>query len=166
MPFCSLFFLKMLTPLFNLIKVGKGVTAKYLFKQLFLDKEFTDKIIELNTLKQLYDKGEDSTGDSIGEYSNATIFGTVNFKGKIQKGQPYDRVTLKDTGDFYKSFSCKYLSGGDGEIQITANTMKHEVDLLDQWGRDIIGLSEESLSELRGFARIKLKEIALKKLAA
>ena len=49
-------------------------------------------------------------------------------------------------------------------IKITANTMKEGDDLLKQWGKDIIGLSEESLGKLRDFARQRIKKIVITEL--
>ena len=106
-------------------------------------------------------KGINSKGESIGDYSWYTK------AIKTEKGQPTDRVTLKDTGEFYNSFITYWNDTGNGEIQIDADTIKEGGDdLLIDWGRDIIGLSEESLSKLRDMARIKLKQIVLEKLAA
>ena len=124
-----------------------------LFELLFKDKEFKDFILELNTQTQLYDQGVGSDGNSIGKYSNYTI------NIKKEKGQPTDRVTLKDTGEFYKSFRVRWIASGNGMIQITANTMKEDTDLLVAWGKEILGLNEDSLSQLRYIATAKLKTI-------
>lgn len=126
---------------------AKKLDVIFLMRQLFINTEFTDLIIELNTIEQLYNKGIDSTGDSIGEYQPATIEGTSNFLGKKQKGQPYDRVTLKDTGEFYASFRTKWEASGN--IIITADVLKDGTNLLEAWGRDILGLTEENLGRLR-----------------
>jgi hypothetical protein len=145
--------------LVSLAKRIQGITVEDLIHELSDHKEFTDLIIELNTQKQLFDKGEDSRGvklsDIGGDYSAATIYGTVNFEGKIQKGLPYDRVTLFDTGQFYESFFV-YFSGKD--LVIGANTIKDGTDLLNEWGENILGLSEESLVKLREAAIPILKQ--------
>lgn len=108
------------------------------------DRSFTDYIIELNTQSQLFDKGIDSTGRSLedvgGGYSPYTI------EIKKSKGQPTDRVTLKDTGDFYQSFRVYLDSRSD--LVITADTIKDTTDLLREWGKDIIGLTQDSLELL------------------
>lgn len=143
----------------SLARRVQGITVNDLIHELSEHKEFTDLIIELNTQKQLFDKGEDALGRKLsdigGEYSPATIYGTVNFEGKIQKGLPYDRVTLFDTGQFYESFFV-YFSGKD--LVIGANTIKDSTDLLTEWGENILGLSEESLSKLREAAIPILKK--------
>ena len=104
---------------------------------------FKRLVIQLNTeglpTSQLYGLGEDSTGarlDEIGgEYKPFTI------QEKNRKGQPTDRVTLKDTGEFYMSFDVIPFKGG---FTIEANTIKDGQDLESRWGGDIIGLNEEN----------------------
>jgi hypothetical protein len=119
------------------------------------DKSFTDLIIDLNTRKQLFDKGIDSTGrllsDIGGDYSANTIEGTNQYEGKKQKGLPYDHITLYDTGDFYKSF--KVFLDSNGMLTISADTIKDTTNLINDWGENILGLTEESLIVLRDKAR-------------
>jgi len=99
-------------------------------------------IIRLNTDEQLF-QGIDSTGrdlDSIGgSYSPRTI------EIKKEKGQPYDRVTLKDTGEFYESFKVNPYKGG---FSISADAIKDQDDLTKEWGDEIIGLTDASRNEL------------------
>lgn len=113
----------------------------FLMKLIFMDKSFQQLIISLNIHDQLYDKGIDSLGNKLGEYSPRTIEGTKNFKGKIEKGQPYDHITLNDTGEFYESFRVT-LRGAD--IVISAQTIKEDTDLIKEWPY-IIGLTDENL---------------------
>ena len=62
------------------------------------EKDTQDFLID--TLQdQLFTTGEDGDGVSLGNYSPITI------KIKKRKGQPTDRITLKDTGAFYDSYS-------------------------------------------------------------
>lgn len=140
--------------LLKLNSAFESLSVKEVYHQLFLDKDFTDFIIELNTITQLYDQGIDSTGQSIGEYSPYTKI------LKTEKGQPIDRVTLKDTGAFYESFRTYWLDQGEGAIQIKANSIKEDgKDLLVEWGKDILGLDEDSLSQLRYIAEKKIIKI-------
>jgi hypothetical protein len=60
---------------------------------------------------------------------------------KKAKGQPTDRVTLRDTGDFESSF---YLDVEDTYFEITAADFKTE-KLMHKYGKDISGLNEENL---------------------
>jgi hypothetical protein len=66
-----------------------------------VDKDVQDEIIRINTEDQLEEEGIDSLGRKLGDYAPSTI------AYKRRKGQRYDHVTLKDTGDFYNSFNVK-----------------------------------------------------------
>lgn len=115
--------------------------------ELSENTELMDYVIELNTKNQLYDKGVNSLNVSIGDYSPKT-------KGiKQELGQPYDRVTLNDTGAFYESF-ITYFNGKD--IVISANVIKDTSDLISDWGKEILGLNEDSLTLLRLKAKLIL----------
>lgn len=72
-------------------------------------------------------------------YSPATI------EIKQRKGQPTDRVTLRDTGDFHKSF---YIEYGDDEFTITAEDWKTP-KLMDRYGGGIMNLTDEHLRSLK-----------------
>ena len=118
----------------------KSLNINDMIHELSENTEFMDYIIELNTKNQLYDKGVNSLNVSIGEYSPKT-------KGiKQEQGQPFDRVTLNDTGAFYESF-ITYFNGKD--IVISANVIKDTSDLISDWGKEILGLNEDSLTLLR-----------------
>ena len=98
-------------------------------------------IIQLNTIGQLFQKGEDSRGirlDSIGG-------GYTAFTQSIKRAsnQPVNRVTLNDTGEFYGSW--RVTTEGTSTIVITADPIKEDTNLFDRWGEDIIGLQDESL---------------------
>lgn len=105
-------------------------------------------IIEMNTIDQLYDKGIDSKGRTLKSIGGDYSFVTKDIKSFLN--QPFDRVTLKDTGEFYESFNVRVTST---DFTIQADTMKDEDNLTDRWGDDIIGLTEESLNKLRDFAQ-------------
>ncbi len=148
------------------LKRFKLPSPKEVFYQLFRDKEFTSLIVRLNTegeqTSQLIygvnynDKPLDEIG---GEYSPYTVM------LKKDKGQITDHVTLKDTGEFYKSFKTFWRNEKNGVIQITADTIKElGVDLIDRWGREIIGLSEDNIGVLRVMAKDKIIKIIRKKI--
>lgn len=125
----------------------KSLNVNDMIHELSEHAEFMDFIIELNTKNQLYDKGVNSLNISIGEYSPKT-------KGiKQELGQPYSRVTLNDTGAFYESF-ITYFDGKD--IIISANVIKDTSDLITDWGKEILGLNQDSLTLLRLKAKLIL----------
>lgn len=120
----------------------KAITVLEVLKHLSENKEFTDLIIELNTRKQLFDRGIDSTGRQLsdvgGNYSPYTL--------QLHPEKIEDKITLFDTGDFYESFRVFY---SNGDFIISADTIKDTSNLIEDWGANILGLTDESLSLLR-----------------
>ena len=98
------------------------------------------KIVEANA-EQLYEHGINSLGIRIDTYQPYTPY-TVRIKQ--EKGQPYDRVTLRDTGDFQKSFEVVFEPVG---FYITATDYKTQ-DLIDKYGAKIFGLAKENMQEI------------------
>ena len=127
----------------NKAKAIKRLNEKQLLRLLFFNKELQAFVLDLNRIEQLYKRGIDSEGVTLetigGAYSDLTV------AIKQTKGQPTDRVTLKDTGDFYESFQ---LIVKGNMIEIDADPIKEGVSLEVRWGSDIIGLSENSLMKL------------------
>lgn len=127
-----------------------------ILKQILDSTELQEEIIYLNTIDQLYKKGEDKLGRSLdavgGGYSPYTI------QIKSQKGQPTDRVTLKDTGAFYESWK---IVNDYNQLQIIANPLKGGKDINREWGGYVIGLQPENLQKI--IDEIKIKYIAIVK---
>lgn len=98
------------------------------------------KIVEAN-VEQLYEYGINSLDIRIDTYQPYTPY-TVRIKQ--EKGQPYDRVTLRDTGDFQKSFEVVFEPVG---FYITATDYKTQ-DLVDKYGAKIFGLTKENRQEI------------------
>lgn len=71
-------------------------------------------------------------------YADRTI------KRKISKGQPTDRVTLKDTGAFYQSLSIEFDNDG---FRVVSDDKK-AVHLLSRYGEDVLRLANKNLKEL------------------
>lgn len=101
-----------------------------------------DWIVDLNAHYQLYEKGVNALGIEIASYDPYTMY-TVMLKG--MQGQPTDRVTLQDTGDFHRSF---YVIFRDDEFEITAYDHK-KAELVDRYGPEIFGLTPEHMTILR-----------------
>lgn len=131
---------KFLQPLINYLETFRRLDIDAIALEIIKQKDVQDLIIELNTRKQLFDKGEDSTGKTLasigGGYSPFTI------QIKQAKGQPTNRVTLFDTGDFYASFKIIPEKGG---FIIDSNPEKDDTNLLDEWGEDVEGLQDDNL---------------------
>jgi hypothetical protein len=62
-----------------------------------------------------------------------------------------DHITLIDTGEFYRSF--KVSLSPDYDLLITSQPQKEDTNLIEQFGEDIIGLTDESLDKLRSMIR-------------
>jgi hypothetical protein len=85
-------------------------------------------------------QGKDSTGKELTpEYADLTR--TL----KEIKGQPTDRVTLRDKGDFYTSIVAKL---GGKQFEMVATDPKTD-ELQQKYGEEIVGLTESTLEEFR-----------------
>ena len=93
------------------------------------------ELVDLNT-SQLY-SGVDANGQSLGEYSPFTK------ELKQAKGQPTDRITLKDEGDFYDGFG---LVRNDFPFLLTSSDSKTS-ELTQMYGEKIFGLTAENWKE-------------------
>lgn len=132
----------------NIIKKVSKLDGNKIVRQSLNNTSIQQDILDLNKQDQLYNKGIDAKGDSLGEYSLSTIDGTSNFEGKKQKGQRFDHITLNDTGDFYNSFIFK---NNKDNFEIEADTLKEGTDLIDNFGKDILGITDENKSKLAGW---------------
>ena len=116
-----------------------------IFELVFDDKEVKDFIIALNTEVQLLQQGIDGTGTKLSKIGGPYADSTVR-----RKGGDRDTVTLKDTGAFYDTFEV-FIEGS--VILIVANTIKEGVDLRERWGVNIVGLTDDSISQLQDFIK-------------
>lgn len=98
-------------------------------------------IIRMVTENQLYERGVNGQNIFIASYQP---YATRTIQNKIRKGQPTDRVTLKDTGEFYKSFDVVFDENG---FYITSNDDKAKY-LVEKYGRTIFRLTDDNLTTL------------------
>lgn len=105
-----------------------------------VDNGVNEEVIQLNTIDQLFDKGIDSLNKSLGDYSPVTIE-----KYKKPKGQKFSNITLKDSGAFYKSFNVEVTKDA---IRISANPIKDDNNLFDDFGDEIVGLTTENTKRI------------------
>ena len=100
--------------------------------------EAEDTIINMN-ISQLYDSGERRDGKRITpEYAPETV------AIKKKKGQPTNRVTLRDTFAWQASFWVQYYPDG---FEIKASDWKTE-RLTQKYGDEILGLQDEMVKYL------------------
>lgn len=136
----------------NLAKRTKSLNQKILFRFVFSQTEVQDLVLDLNRIEQLFKKGIDSTGDIIGQYSATTeqlsrgqsySFGGGSGTKRKVSGEP---IFLLDEGDFYRSFKVKVLADG---FVIQADALKDDgTDLTESFGKDILGITNESRKEI------------------
>lgn len=100
-------------------------------------------ILPLNTREQLYNRGIRSDGRMVTpKYAQSTIV------RKRRKGQPYNRVTLRDTGEFHKSFQIRYYATS---IRFVSDYSEKIVQawLEDRYGDNIYGLTRNNIRAMK-----------------
>lgn len=102
-----------------------------------LAANYEAEILDMNT-DQL-EKGIEATGNPV-----SPPYRPLTISIKQQKGQPTDRVTLKDEGDFHDSF---FLVLNQTSFAIYAKDEK-TARIERKYGRDIFGLTDENLQSL------------------
>lgn len=104
-------------------------------------KRYEAEICDMNSEDQLFEQGVNRVGVSISDYAP---YQPKTIEIKQIKGQPYDRVTLRDTGDFHASF---FIEADDKGFTIKASDDKAE-HLEKKYGRQIFGLTDTNAQEL------------------
>jgi hypothetical protein len=150
---------RVISKLNNIARIEVGP----IIQSIFQEGNIQDEIIRLNTIDQLFEKGENSLGIRLenigGPYSQATV------QIKQEKGQPTDRITLRDKGDFYNSWEV-IANTGDTYITIKVDPWKAgPTNLLDEWGVEVVGLNKENtiwlINEIRTKMVAKIKAYIL-----
>lgn len=98
-------------------------------------------IVDMNAEEQLFEQGINRLGVDISDYAPYSPY-TIEIKEA--KGQPTNRVTLRDEGDFESSF---FLQVNDKQFEIKASDFKTE-ELIKKYGRQILGLTDENIASL------------------
>lgn len=97
--------------------------------------EIQETILDIVREKQLYKKGISGLGARlVPPYTNYTK------ALKRIKGQPTNRVTLKDTGDFYQEM---YVTARDGKYFITSSDWKTP-HLEEKYGAAIMAVTDDN----------------------
>lgn len=134
----------------DLLQNAKGLDYQSTLFFVFSQEDIQLFAIELNTgapnikdYGQLFLHGIDANGVELdrigGEYSDLTVLLKKN------DNLPFDRITLYQEGDFYRSW--EFIQRKDGFV-LKADTIKDGEDLQDRYGSNIIGLTNESILEL------------------
>lgn len=123
----------------RVVELNEGLASGKFIRRIILDNEAY--IIDMNAQEQLYERGINRLGVKISDYAP---YAPLTIEIKKAKGQPTNRVTLRDEGDFESSF---HLEVGDTQFEIRASDPKTE-ELIKKYGRQILGLTDENLEEL------------------
>jgi hypothetical protein len=101
-------------------------------------KKYDFVVLDYLTNKQWFREGEKSDGKKMKPKYKA-----ITIKLKKKKGDPYDRVTLKDTGTLYKSID---LIVGERALLMQVN-VDYYAALEKKYGSKIAGIQEKFLQE-------------------
>jgi hypothetical protein len=118
---------------------NNGVSSGEYIQQIIWDNGAY--IVDMNAEEQLYEQGVNCLGVDIMDYAP---YSPVTIEIKKALGQPTNRVTLRDEGDFESSF---FLEVGDKQFEIKASDFKTE-DLIKKYGHQILGLTKENIAVL------------------
>ena len=125
----------------RVVEFNNKLTSGLIVRDIIDSGEVTAFIIDANAEEQLFEQGINRLGVDIMDYRPYT---PLTIAIKKEKGQPTNRVTLRDEGDFHSSF---YLEVGDTQFEIKAADFKTE-DFIKKYGRQILGLTNENIAEL------------------
>ena len=132
------------------------------------DKTVQKFIIQLNTegqpTSQLFNLHVDSTGKALFSKTRGTgVYSKETEKLSNGRKKAGDQYNFKDTGEFYESFK---LTKGKIAIVISANPLKEDTNLVDEYGPDILGLTDDNLQLLIDELLPKIQSALLVKLQA
>ena len=137
------------TKIYDVGRRAAKIDANKLFAKIWRLENVQKYIIELNTKEQLFENSVDSYGKQLiykkngFGYSPKTyeIKNGVKFDGaRFSIGQTY---TLRDSGQFFKSFEVKVNSTG---FEIIADGYNNNV--FANFGEQVLGLTDESKGKL------------------
>ena len=109
-------------------------------------KNYEAEIIDLNT-NQLFSGLDANTQAITPSYRPLTI--TI----KRQKGQPTNRVTLKDTGNFYAGFEVRF----DNKYFAIFSTDDKAEKIERKYGKDVFGLDQDAMFEVAEYIKQDLQ---------
>lgn len=127
-----------------------------LLAEIYDRNEFKELVAQLNLQDQLFAKGINSKGVSLGEYAESTK------KKKRKDGLPDDRITLFQSGSFYDTIQI--IPDNDG-FWIVMDGRKQNTDLFVRYGEDVLGLTEENLEPLKDLINEELVKLIQEKIS-
>lgn len=142
------------TVLGDLMERTMHISQKEIWFYVFYDTKFKTEVLDFIRIDQLFEQGVNEDNEVIGTYSLRT---QMEFNPEKVANTPY---TLKDTGDFYRSFMLEVVPDG---IIINADGIKDDgTDLLKRFTDKILGLTDESKIKLIEKVKAKYYETTLR----
>lgn len=149
--------------LVRLAELVASLDVGRLLFNIYKQKKTQAFIIGLNTREQLFIDREDSRGRKLAEigggYSPVTEELSegisFNYQGESNIKLAGDSPFLYDEGDFYESWTVKPIQGG---YEMDADPIKDGTNLFDEWGIDLLGLTDENEDKLAEFLALALAE--------
>ncbi len=129
------------------------------FKDWITDHE---SFITDQNKRRLSEKGTNVEGEEIRTFraEAGEVYSAFTINMKLAKGQPDDKVTLKDTGDFYSKFKVK---ADNNSFTVTADDKKPDGNISDNLDvNSALGLAE--LQPIRNLMIIDLRKDLLRTL--
>lgn len=107
-------------------------------KETAMDTFLDLRNVVLNLNKEQLEVGVKSNGSKIGEYKSENY---AEYKYDLNSTAGFGNVDLYLSGDFF--FEMKLEGKGGTEYEISSDDWKND-DLVDKYGKDIFGMTEES----------------------
>ena len=124
--------------MFNKLRQFVDMLEMQVFKELQDAIKANDLILKNYVIEnQLFEQGIDGDGQKLPGYRRTTI------RIKISKGQPADRTTLRDSGDFHASIQIKAFSD---RFEVESNVPYDEF-IIRRYGQKVLKITKENLTE-------------------
>ena len=121
----------------DMLKGFMSLNEDDIFNEAVDNPETKELIVYLQTVDQLRNRGVDAHDEPLPPYSPATK------KRKIEEGETWQHMTLKDTGEMHRSTDVEV---GYEEIIIEMDTIKGGEDLTRRY--DFVGLTDNNLARV------------------
>lgn len=124
----------------SLAKEIRAISVQKITERAIVNNK--EELFDLNTEGQLFSKGIDAQGNDLGEYSEFTK------DIKRAKGQPTDRITLRDEEWFHDAWFLK-----TSEFPFLMGSKDWKAPMLEARFGDIFGLTRENTNEYIEYIR-------------
>lgn len=107
-------------------------------------ENYKGELVDYQINRQWFEAGEKNDGDRIRPLNkDYEVYSQFTIRKKRAKGQPTDRITLKDTGKLHRSITIKVLA--DRLLIETNDPTFNKVEA--QYGEGLLGIQDRYLRE-------------------